>query len=78
MQIRGESPPQAEILAFCRRLVEIMAAGGSLSLIQIYTVARRPAESFVAPLSDEQVDEIAEIVRRETGMAVVSAYGGGG
>jgi wyosine [tRNA(Phe)-imidazoG37] synthetase (radical SAM superfamily) len=78
MQIRGESPPRAEIRAFCQRLVEIMAAGGSLSLVQIYTVARRPAERFVAPLSNEQVDEIAEMVRRETGLAVASAYGGGG
>lgn len=78
MQIRGQPPPPEEIQAFCQRLCEITAAGGRLSLVQIYTVARPPAESYVAPLSDEQVEGIAEVVRRETGLAVASFFGGGG
>jgi len=61
------------LLAFSMRLEH----RGRLSLIQIYTIARRPAESFVAPLSDEQVDEIAGIVRGETGLPVDSYYGVG-
>ena len=36
----------AELEAFCDRLNEITAAGGKLKLVQIYTVARRPAESL--------------------------------
>jgi wyosine [tRNA(Phe)-imidazoG37] synthetase (radical SAM superfamily) len=77
MQIHGEPPSREEIRAFCQRLCDITACGGRLSLIQIYTIARRPAESFVAPLSDEQVDEIAGIVRGETGLPVDSYYGVG-
>ena len=48
--------------AFCDRLNEITAAGGKIKLVQIYTVARRPAESFVAPLENAEVDAIVELV----------------
>jgi wyosine [tRNA(Phe)-imidazoG37] synthetase (radical SAM superfamily) len=75
MQIRGELPPSEEIQAFCQRLREITAAGGKLSLIQIYTIARRPAESIVTPLTDEQVDRIASVVGCETGLPVAAFYG---
>jgi wyosine [tRNA(Phe)-imidazoG37] synthetase (radical SAM superfamily) len=75
MRIDGQSPPEAEIAAFCDRLNEIQAAGGAIRLVQVYTVARRPAESFVVPLSDAEVDAIAETVRRRTGIAAASFYG---
>src|SRR4029077_10518610 len=45
MKINGQSPPSAELEAFCDRLNEITAAGGKIKLVQIYTVARGPAES---------------------------------
>jgi len=77
MRIHEKPPPDEEIRAFCRRLCEITAAGGRLSLIQIYTIARRPAEGFVAPLSDEELDGIAATVRLETGLPVDSYYGAG-
>src|SRR5579872_1885926 len=63
MRIHGAAPPEAEIDAFCDRLTEIAAAGGSLKLVQIYTVARAPAESFVTPLTDAELEAIAEKVR---------------
>jgi hypothetical protein len=44
-------------------------------LVQIYTVARRPAESFVAPLADSEVDAIAALVAERTGLAVAVFYG---
>ena len=77
MQICGELPPNEEIQAFCQRLREITAAGGKLSLIQIYTIARRPAESIVTSLTDEQVDRIASVVGSETGLPVAAFYGVG-
>ncbi len=77
MQIGGEPPPGDEIQAFCQRLCEITAAGGRLSLIQIYTIARRPAKSSVAALSDDQVDRIAAAVARDTGLPVAAFYGVG-
>ena len=65
----------AELEAFCDRLNEITAAGGQLKLVQIYTVARRPAESFVAPLTDAEVDAIVALVKERTGLNAQAYYG---
>ena len=70
MQIRGQPPPPAEQEAYCRRLSEIVAAGGRIKLVQLYTIARPPAESWVTPLSNEQLDAMAALVRRQTGLDV--------
>jgi len=75
MRIAGDLPPPAELAAFCDRLNEITAAGGKLKLIQIYTVARPPAESFVAPLTNEEVDAVVELVRTRTGLPTAAFYG---
>jgi wyosine [tRNA(Phe)-imidazoG37] synthetase (radical SAM superfamily) len=75
MRVQDEPPSEAEIEAFCERLCEIVAGGGKIKLVQIYTVARRPAESYVTPLSDEEVDRIAETVRSRTGLSVEAYYG---
>jgi wyosine [tRNA(Phe)-imidazoG37] synthetase (radical SAM superfamily) len=75
MRVNGEPPTQAELEAFCDRLNEITAAGGQLKLVQIYTVARRPAESYVAPLSDAEVDHIVELVKSRSGLNTIAYYG---
>ena len=63
MRINGAAPPEDEIDAFCNRLAEIIAAEGQLKLVQVYTVARPPAESFVTPLTDAELEAIAAKVR---------------
>jgi wyosine [tRNA(Phe)-imidazoG37] synthetase (radical SAM superfamily) len=75
MRVGGEPPSQAELAAFCDRLCEITAAGGRLKLVQVYTVARRPAEEFVAPLSDVEVDAIVSLVEGRTGIPAEAFYG---
>jgi wyosine [tRNA(Phe)-imidazoG37] synthetase (radical SAM superfamily) len=75
MRVHGEPPPEAEIAAFCDRLNEITAGGGLIKLVQIYTVARHPAESFVAPLADDAVDVIARTVGERTGLPTLAFYG---
>ncbi|MEX2286450.1 MAG: radical SAM protein [Planctomycetaceae bacterium] len=77
MRIEGEPPTQAELDAFCDRLNEIVAAGGKLKLVQVYTVARQPAESFVAPLANEEIERIAALVRAKTGLTA-EWYGASG
>ncbi len=77
MRIHGQPPSPAEQAAFCDRLNEITAAGGRLKLVQVYTVARRPAEDFVAPLTDAEVDALVELVRRRTGIEALPFYGVG-
>jgi wyosine [tRNA(Phe)-imidazoG37] synthetase (radical SAM superfamily) len=75
MRIAGQAPPRTEWLAFCERLQEITAAGGHLKLIQLYTVARPPAESYVSPLSNDEVDQMVDFVRQHTGLNVAGFYG---
>jgi wyosine [tRNA(Phe)-imidazoG37] synthetase (radical SAM superfamily) len=75
MRVSGEPPSQAELEAFCDRLNEIRVTGGQLKLVQIYTVARRPAESYVTPLSDEEVDAIVALVQNRTKLHAVGYYG---
>lgn len=76
MRIHGQPPSTAEQTAFCDRLSEIVAAGGLLKLVQVYTVARQPAESYVEPLSDADVDALAALVRERTGLSTAAFYGG--
>jgi len=77
MRIRGEAPSAAEIEAWCGRLETLLKEGGAIRLVQVYTVARPPAESYVTPLLDQEVDAIAsEARRRLPGIAVESFYSG--
>ena len=75
MQIDTEPTSEAEQVAYCRRLLEICAAGGQIKQVQIHTVARMPAESWVSALSNQQVDALAQRVRQETGLPVTASYG---
>lgn len=75
MRIDGESPDDAELTAYCQRLREIVAAGGRLKLVQICTVARRPAEAYVQPLKDAEVDRIVQMVRQLTALNAAPYYG---
>jgi wyosine [tRNA(Phe)-imidazoG37] synthetase (radical SAM superfamily) len=75
MRIHGDAPPESEWQAYCQRLREITASGGQLQLIQIYTIARMPEESYVSSLSDQEVDRIVDFVRAETGLTVKGYYG---
>lgn len=77
MRVDGNPPPTSELNAFCDRLRDIMIAGGQIKLVQIYTVARRPAESYVLPLGDDQVDDIVSLVRLRTGLEAEGYYGAG-
>jgi len=75
MRVNNEPPSAAELAAFCERLNEITAAGGKLKLVQVYTVARRPAESFVTPLADGEVDAIVALVKERTRLSAIGYYG---
>jgi wyosine [tRNA(Phe)-imidazoG37] synthetase (radical SAM superfamily) len=62
MQIHGEPPPVSEIRAFADRLNDILGAGGKIKLVQVYTIARQPGESYAAALSKEQLDGVAATI----------------
>ena len=56
-------------------MTEIVSGGGRIKLVQIHTVARTPAESWVTPLSREELDALAELVAARTGLPVAKFYG---
>ncbi|MDZ7619620.1 MAG: radical SAM protein, partial [Patescibacteria group bacterium] len=72
MQLDGQPPSAEELAAYCQRLADIRAAGGQIKLVQLHTVARRPAESYVTALPDAEMDAIADHIRRETGLPVAA------
>ncbi len=75
MRIEGASPSSEEIDAYIDRLSQIGNAGGQIKMVQVYTVARRPAEDFVAPLSKPEVDGIADRITQATALNVERYYG---
>jgi len=75
MQVDGVPPPPGELAAFCDRLNEITRAGGQIKLVQVYTVARPPTESYVTPLADAEVDAIVELVTSRSGLPATAYYG---
>jgi wyosine [tRNA(Phe)-imidazoG37] synthetase (radical SAM superfamily) len=75
MRLHGNPPSADEQAAYCDRLNEITAAGGRIKLVQIHTVARPPAENWVASLSNEEVDAIVGLVRERTGLLTAGFYG---
>jgi wyosine [tRNA(Phe)-imidazoG37] synthetase (radical SAM superfamily) len=75
MRIHGEPPSAVELAAFCDRLNDITASGGKIKSVQVYTIARRPAEDFVGPLTNDEVDAIVELVKRRTALPAGPFYG---
>ena len=78
MQLDGQGLEPAEIGAYCDRLAEIRAAGGKISRVQIYTVARPPAEDFVTPLPATEVDAIVSAVKTRLPEILVQPFYGPG
>ncbi len=75
MQIREIPPPVDEVNAYCLRLNGILAAGGRLKAIQIYTIARQTTEPWATPLADADLDRIAAAVRTHVPVPVETFYG---
>ncbi|MBI3933007.1 MAG: radical SAM protein [Acidobacteria bacterium] len=59
----GAGPRDDEIAAYVARLAGILGSGGRIDRVQVYTVARRPADPRVGPLGREALEAIAGRVR---------------
>ncbi|MDR1270675.1 MAG: radical SAM protein, partial [Planctomycetaceae bacterium] len=68
--LHDKEPDDEEIRQYAERL-KLMK---QIQRVQIYTVARQTPESWVLPLSNEQLDKISETVRKLTGLQVDSFY----
>lgn len=74
MRLDGEGPPPAEIDAYVDRLRTLRDAGCRMALVQVYTTARRTAETTVTALPDAELDAIAARVRA-LGVPAEAYYG---
>ena len=72
--LRGQAPTADEFARYCERIGEILAKGGRLESVQLYTIARVPAEPDAEPLADDAMDDYAATLRRETGAPVEVFY----
>ena len=63
LRYAGTPPSNEELDAYADRLRDIVAAGGTIPLVQIYTVAREPADARCEPLPPEALESIAARVR---------------
>ncbi len=59
MTLDGEGPSDGEVAAWSERIAEILAAGGQIREVQVYSVARRPADARVGVLPRARLDAIA-------------------
>ena len=83
MNAHGVGPGDGEIAAYCQVLRDVVAAGGRIQLVQVYTIARKPmtmvdgvpAWQFITALSNAEVDAITERVRKEAGVEAESFFG---
>ncbi len=63
MQWEGQGPDDAEIAAWAGRIGDILAAGGRIEEVQVYSVARKPADPRVGVVPLARLEEIADAVR---------------
>lgn len=75
MRLEGQPPEGPELAAYVDRLNQIVQAGARIDYVQVYTVARRPAEDYVRPLTNSEVDCIAQLVRKGTSLRAEAFYG---
>lgn len=63
-----------QLAAYADRLIAVKDAGGRLSRVQLYTVARHTPEATVEPLDNEEIDRLAGRLRSRTGLDVEVFY----
>jgi wyosine [tRNA(Phe)-imidazoG37] synthetase (radical SAM superfamily) len=63
LTLDGTGPDDAEVAAWVERMREILAGGGRIDHVQVYTVARRPSDPRFGPLGPERLEVIAAIAR---------------
>jgi wyosine [tRNA(Phe)-imidazoG37] synthetase (radical SAM superfamily) len=63
LTLDGVGPDDAEIAAWVERMREIVAGGGRIEHVQVYSVARKPSDPRCGPLSPATLEAIAARAR---------------
>lgn len=70
LRFDNQDPDPAEVAALADRLGEIVGAGGRIEAVQVYTLARQPVESYVTPLAEDGLRDVARMIEGRTGLPV--------
>jgi len=65
-----------EIDAYADRLNKILQAGGQITTIQLYTIARKPANTNLTPLTQNELETIAQQVKEKVSLPLEIFTGG--
>jgi wyosine [tRNA(Phe)-imidazoG37] synthetase (radical SAM superfamily) len=65
---QGQPMPPEELEAYCGRLQAITLAGGRIREVHAYTIARPTPEPLATRLERAELEQIAEVIRRRTGL----------
>ncbi len=63
LTVDGSGPDDAELAAWVERMREIVAGGGRIDHVQVYTIARTPADPRFGPLAPERLEQAAAAAR---------------
>jgi wyosine [tRNA(Phe)-imidazoG37] synthetase (radical SAM superfamily) len=74
LRLEGAAPSPAQVEAYCQRLAEIVRGGGQIKLVQVYTLARQPADRTAALLSPGELQSIADRIRAAVPAVPVETY----
>jgi wyosine [tRNA(Phe)-imidazoG37] synthetase (radical SAM superfamily) len=74
LRLEGAAPSPAQIEAYCHRLAELVRGGGKIQLVQVYTLARQPADRTASLLSPQELQSIAERIREVIPGVPVETY----
>lgn len=70
LKVHGEAMSAGELEAYCGRLRDLTAAGGQISEVHLYTVARPTPEAFATKLEVPELEAMAATVRERTDLRV--------
>ncbi|NUQ47862.1 MAG: radical SAM protein [Phycisphaerae bacterium] len=74
MRVHGQPPPMTEVDAYCDRLHDIVSRGGVIKLVQLYTIARRTTEPYATPLTNDELDGLAQRVSGQISLPIARFY----
>ncbi|MBF0431631.1 MAG: radical SAM protein [Fibrobacteria bacterium] len=67
---KDKAPATTEIEQYCNMLREFLKKGVKINLIQLYTVARKPASKHCTALSETEIEMITQQIATNTGIPV--------
>ena len=78
LKLHDQPVPDNEFDAYLQRLAELIDAGCRIKLVQLYTVARKPLESYVTALDDAALSRLAERCKQRLPALDVRYFGASG